>query len=144
MICEFIRKHRFLSNFSPSIIRMHQKPYPTAEHLFQALKTNDLVQRENIRCSLSPGIAKQKGQRVTLRPGWEKIKDGIMLLIIKAKFDQNCNLVQRLVDTYPNELVEGNYWHDNYWGDCLCDKCSMIEGQNKLGNILVIVRGSQI
>lgn len=38
------------------------------------------------------------------------------------------------------EIVEGNYWHDNYWGNCTCDKCKNIEGQNKLGKILMKIR----
>jgi hypothetical protein len=36
--------------------------------------------------------------------------------------------------------LEGNNWHDNTWGNCLCDKCKGIEGKNLLGNILMQVR----
>ena len=39
-------------------------------------------------------------------------------------------------------LIEGNYWHDNYWGNCLCPKCKEIEGQNQLGKILMKVRST--
>ena len=42
--------------------------------------------------------------------------------------------------TAPAPLLEGNYWHDNYWGDCKCKTCEKTEGQNKLGRILMIVR----
>jgi hypothetical protein len=45
-----------------------------------------------------------------------------------------------LVATYPIPLVEGNYWHDNYWGDCSCNKCQATPGINKLGKMLMDLR----
>ena len=39
---------------------------------------------------------------------------------------------------YPRELIEKNYWHDNFWGVCTCGKCST--GKNHLGTILIQVR----
>jgi len=142
MICEFKGKNEFLSNFAPSDICYGEHVYPTAEHLFQALKTFDLQRRENIRQSLSPGIAKKKGQRVILRPHWETLRNRIMKIVVQAKFDQNLDLRQKLLVTFPATLVEGNYWHDNCWGNCLCDKCGQIEGQNRLGKILMRIRNN--
>jgi len=44
-----------------------------------------------------------------------------------------------LLETGDAYLVEGNWWHDCYWGVCYCDKC-MGTGQNKLGDFLMAVR----
>ena len=60
--------------------------------------------------------------------------------IVKAKFSQNENLRQMLLDTNNEELIEGNWWHDNCWGDCSCERCKDIKGQNNLGKILMRVR----
>ena len=39
-----------------------------------------------------------------------------------------------LIKTGDQELIEGNYWNDTYWGVCKG------VGQNKLGKILMRVR----
>jgi predicted NAD-dependent protein-ADP-ribosyltransferase YbiA (DUF1768 family) len=36
-------------------------------------------------------------------------------------------------------MVEDNWWHDNYWGDCHCFQCFRI-GINMLGQIWMQVR----
>ncbi len=38
------------------------------------------------------------------------------------------------------EIVEYNHWHDNFWGDCLCDRCKHIDGENMLGKMLMAIR----
>lgn len=142
MICEFKGKNGFLSNFAASAIDYGVHSYPSAEHLFQALKTLDFAKREDIRKSSSPSVAKRKGRQIILRPDWEEIKDEMMVLVVQAKFDQNTHLQQKLLVTFPATLMEGNYWHDNYWGNCLCDRCGQIEGKNKLGEILMVIRAN--
>jgi predicted NAD-dependent protein-ADP-ribosyltransferase YbiA (DUF1768 family) len=62
-----------------------------------------------------------------------------MLYIIRNKFSDKY-MSDLLLNTGDEELIEGNYWHDNYWGNCTCSKCKDIEGQNKLGKILMKVR----
>jgi predicted NAD-dependent protein-ADP-ribosyltransferase YbiA (DUF1768 family) len=37
------------------------------------------------------------------------------------------------------EIVENNYWHDNFWGSCTCSRCGR-KGENNLGKILMSVR----
>lgn len=54
--------------------------------------------------------------------------------IVRAKFEQNPDLRQKLLSTGSEELIEGNTWGDTFWGVC---KGS---GQNWLGRILMFVR----
>ena len=61
--------------------------------------------------------------------------DSNMYDVCYEKFTNNdaLHLKERLLKTGKEELVEGNTWHDNYWGNCTCEKCKNIAGQNKLG-----------
>ena len=54
--------------------------------------------------------------------------------IVKDKFTRNTELAQWLRLTGDQELIEGNYWHDTFWG--ICDN----KGENNLGKILMRVR----
>ncbi len=132
--------YRFLSNFFPSFILHRRDIYPTAEHLFQALKARNLVSRKMIRLASSPGEAKRIGNRIALREDWEDIKRKLMYTVVRLKFQQNKGLKKALLETGNASLVEGNSWHDNYWGDCICRGCKEHKGQNHLGKILMRVR----
>lgn len=139
MINEFKGPYRFLSNFYPSIIVYCNISYPTVEHFFQAMKTTDGVARKRIAAYRYPGQAKKAGRGLVLRPDWEDIKIKVMAYGLRQKFE-GTPLGIELVKTYPHALIEGNYWHDNYWGDCLCAKCSSGAGENLLGKILQCLR----
>lgn len=140
-ITQFKGKYNFLSNFYPCTIRVRGgRIFPSVEHLYQAAKTSDRDRQEEIRNTPSAGIAKRVGNLVPLREDWEEIKYNVMQSAVLMKFAQNTDLGEKLIDTYPLYLIEGNYWHDNYWGNCYCEKCKNIEGQNHLGEILMYVR----
>ena len=141
MINSFTGEHAFLSNFYPSPIVYRGKEYPTAEHLYQALKTPKLKLRERIRKAPTPAKAKRLGRMVVMRGNWETAKDNMMFMVVRMKFTQNAELGEKLKVT-QDTLVEGNSWHDNYWGCCVCHKCDakFIVGKNKLGQTLMAVR----
>jgi ribA/ribD-fused uncharacterized protein len=75
------------------------------------------------------------------RPDWEDVKVEVMRSVLTAKFLQNPDLCQRLKATTPRRLIEGNTWHDNFWGICQCDfGCFAVLGQNRLGHLLMELR----
>ena len=129
----------FLSNFYWNEIEFEGIKYPTNEHFFQAMKTLDIDERRAIANCRTPGQAKRMGRRVALRPDWEDIKESVMLEGLCLKFADE-QLADWLLETGDEELVEGTTWHDNEWGNCSCPKCAHIEGKNKLGRLLMIVR----
>ena len=139
-INEFRGDNSFLSNFYKSDIKYNDEIYATAEHLFQALKIENKDERNNIRISKTPAIAKRMGRNVILRTDWEDVKDKLMYMIVRLKFLQNNDLMLKLKNTENYSLIEGNYWCDNYWGNCTCYKCKNIKGFNKLGKILMKIR----
>lgn len=61
--------------------------------------------------------------------------------VVMAKFEQNKDLKQRLLETETQPIEEDTTsWHDNYWGNCHCPKCQNLPGQNRLGIILMETR----
>lgn len=144
MIDKFDGEYEFLSNFYYSPIKFEGIEYPTVEHYFQAMKSLSQEEREKIALCETPGRAKRMGRKVNLRPDWEEVKESYMYIGLGLKFATYSDLRQKLVDTYPEYLCEGTTWHDNIWGNCSCPRCINIQGQNKLGKLLMKVRAGFI
>lgn len=138
MITNFRYRHSFLSNFYPAAIELENIIFPTAEHAYQAAKTAVPEEINSIITAATPAIAKQLGKRVHLRPDWSRQAPHKMFYIVRQKFIQHPSLMDLLIATGTEEIVEGNYWHDNLWGSCLCGRCSA--GKNYLGRILMKIR----
>ena len=133
MIDSFRNEYSFLSNYSCSPFYIDTVLFPTMEHYFQASKASNQEDYLRIAYAPTPGDAKRLGRRIQLRPNWEEVKDNVMLIGLRKKF-ADPELRDLLLATGDEELVEGNYWGDTYWG-----VCNGI-GQNKLGKLLMQVR----
>lgn len=136
----FEHEYEFLSNFYRAPFNIFATHYKTVEHFYQSYKTLNYDEIEYVLTSSSPQEAKRRGRGVVLREDWEDIKDWVMFVGVYEKFKQNLELAHKLIKTYPHDLEEGNWWHDNYWGNCECGMCKSVYGQNKLGHILMDVR----
>lgn len=107
--------------------------FPTVEHAYQAAKSEHPLVRESFLQCATPGEAKREGRKVTVRRDWEQIKVSVMRNLLIQKFSDP-ELKQKLLDTAPNELIEGNWWGDKFWGVCRG------EGKNVLGKLLMSIR----
>lgn len=132
MIDRFENEYYFLSNFYNAPIIYHGIRYENNESAFHAQKD---LSRSKEFCNLNPSGAKMLGRRVILREDWEEVKDLIMYEINYEKYAQNIDLRRKLLETGNQELIEGNFWNDTYWGVCRGI------GENHLGKILMKVRG---
>ena len=121
MIDRFDGEYFFLSNFSASPFRIDYILFPTMEHYFQANKADNQNDYLHIAYAPTPGEAKRLGRKIQLRPDWEKIKDSVMLTGLRKKF-ADPELRNLLLATGDEELIEGNYWGDTYWGVCNAGK----------------------
>lgn len=139
MISDFSKENFFLSNFYNAYLDYEGVVFCSTEAAFQAAKTLDIEERKKI-ARMSPSESKKAGRKVALRSDWESVKDKVMYDVCVAKFTMNESLKERLLATGDEELVEGNEWHDNYWGNCTCDNCKDIPGRNQLGKTLMKVR----
>lgn len=149
MIDKFDGEYAFLSNFYPVRIYLEGLTYPTVEHAYVASKTFDVKFKTAIskipahQAGKAKRMGSSKGMQkfgCTIKTNWDMIwRDETMfrILILKFQYDQ---LRERLKKTTGHELVEGNYWHDNYWGNCYCPKCQGTPGENKLGKMLMNIR----
>lgn len=149
MIQKFDGRYGFLSNFYPCEIVHQGILYPSVEHYYVAMKCNGAqmmngVQytpidfREMIARIGHPGTVKKLGQKMLVRKDWDEKKLEFMNWAVREKFKDE-KLADLLLDTGEMPMVEGNAWHDNFWGSCSCDKCRG-KGKNHLGKILMTVR----
>ena len=140
MITSFKGEYRFLSNFYPCEIRHEGIFYPSVENAYQALKTSDLKKRIDIS-KMTAAEAKKAGRALQLDPEFEINKVAIMETLLRLKF-KYYPFWDWLRDT-KGELIEGNTWHDNIWGACVCEKCVDKPKQNFLGRLLMKIRDGE-
>ena len=124
------------SNFYPSSIQYDGRQWKTLEHLYQALKFEDFSTQEKIRALPSPMGAAIEGRNRNnlMRPGWDEVKEDVMMTCLNAKFEQNPHLKQLLISTGKRWLAELSY-KDHYWGTPPDGS-----GCNRLGVLLMQLR----
>ena len=129
----------FLSNFHECSIIYDGLLFSSVEAAFQAAKCKTNEERIPF-VDMDPRQARAAGRRVALRPDWEERKLKIMHSLVLQKFTSNPELRDKLLATGDTKLLEGNRWHDNFWGNCDCPNCRDKPGLNYLGKILMRVR----
>ena len=129
----FRSDYYFLSNFYECPVTYEGITYQNNEAAFQAQKCKEYEDRKMFS-TLNASEAKRLGRRVHLRSDWEQIKIKIMKEVVTAKFKQHPELMEKLIETYPAYLEEGNTWGDKIWGTV--DG----KGANNLGKILMETR----
>lgn len=136
-IDEFSGEYRFLSNFAPVQLTFQgDLHFPSVEHAYQALKSNDPSDWVRLQQCRGPGQAKRVGQTLKLRPDWEQKKVTFMGMLLREKFSQR-PYQELLIGTGQADLCEGNHWGDTFWG------VYRGKGQNILGRLLMKEREFQ-
>ncbi len=132
-ISAFTDQNRFLSNFWPCQVAYRGLSFSSTEAAYQAQKCAVDSDKPPFQ-HLAPGTAKRLGRSVRMRPDWDSIKVQVMTELIALKFAEGSDLAAKLLATGDEELVEGNYWNDRFWGVCGG------RGENQLGKILMARR----
>lgn len=137
-IDRFSGQYRFLSNFYPCAVQYEGEWYPTVEHAYQAAKFPPEQRGEFLNlATMRPGEAKRRGRG---RGGsdWYNKSLSVMRNLLREKFKEP-KLRKLLLETGDAELIEGNNWHDCFYGVCDCTRCGG-KGSNHLGKGLMQVR----
>lgn len=136
MIDQFEDRYRFLSNFYICAVEYKGVVFRSSEHAYQAQKAARPDDFWAIVRAETPARAKQLGssQFIQLRNDWDAIRLTVMEEVTRAKFTQHEELAKWLLATGDEELVEGNWWGDTFWGTVEG------KGENHLGKILMKVR----
>lgn len=142
-ITQFDGEYRWLSNFWPCTIRVlvgedrEEMTFQCVEAAYQAAKTLDRAVKREFQ-ALNGAQSKRRGRTVVLHAFWTPDnKLWMMRGCLAQKFARGTELAAKLVATHPRPLVEGNWWHDNFWGHCSCGNCAQHEHHNWLGRLLM-------
>ncbi|MGM9802731.1 MAG: NADAR domain-containing protein [Muribaculaceae bacterium] len=135
MITQFKHEYDFLSNSYPCRFVWQGLSYANAEAAFQSSKYASEEERKTLSNS-SAEKAANMGSKLKPHPGWEENQLNIMQSIVEAKFEQNPDLMNKLIETGNATLVNGNSKQETFWG---IDLYSW-QGENNLGKILMTLR----
>jgi ribA/ribD-fused uncharacterized protein len=108
----------------------------SVEHYYQAQKYAGTEAEERIRRADSSLKARKVGQDRSLVPraDWDSVKEDVMRRAVRAKFEQNRRLRERLLATGGEELVHKS-GTDLFWG-----RNQHGVGDNRLGLVLMEIR----
>jgi N-glycosidase YbiA len=126
------------SNFSKHPFEVDGKKWPTSEHYFQAHKFTGTIHEETVRLAASAKEAARIGRdrSLPMRPDWEDVKLEVMRSALRHKFNAHPTLVQLLLSTGDEEIIEQTT-DDMYWG---CG--TRRDGLNMLGRLLMELRAA--
>ena len=143
-ITSFVGNYRFLSNFHEYTLHFPNpfvnliESFKSVEHAYQSFKATNAEDFQLVKLQSTPGRAKTLGRKIDKRDNFEKIKVYLMAHLVRSKFEQSPNLMNRLLDTGVAILEERNHWGDQFWG-ITSDR----KGKNNLGRILMRVRENE-
>lgn len=136
IIDRFVDEYSFLSNYHIS-----ENGYCVEIH-YQASKFVDDDIRLKI-LSMKPGQSKRFAHlpenKSKIRKDWKKVSLQKMEEYLRIKYSNGPERTW-LKETGDAILIEGNNWHDNFYGSCICEKCVNEKKENHLGKLIMKIR----
>lgn len=136
MIHFFRGEYAWLSNYADCKITIKGIEYQSVENAYMACKNSSPEWKEFCRTK-SAAEAKRESKKILLRDNWDEVKLDVMLYCLRQKFAQEPYRT-KLIETGQQNIIEGNYWNDTYWGVDL--KQDPNWGENHLGRIIMKIR----
>ena len=123
--------------------------FQAEKHIRCGKKINGVIVRR-VGTKRGAYAAKQKGREFTLTEQqikeWDRIKLNVMRELLDKKAKRSPAFREWLLESGDILIVEGNWWHDNFWGNCRCQnrdgkhpQC-LKPGSNWLGSLLMDLR----
>lgn len=140
------------SNWYPVSFTLNNMQFNCSEQYMMYMKAktfNDQVSADKIMEAINPGVQKKLGKTVANfnNDEWDKVKEQIVYDACLAKYEQNKEIHDLLLDTKDLILVEASPY-DKIWGiglaedDARATDESQWQGQNLLGIALMKVRST--
>lgn len=142
----FAGEYAYLSNMFRCSFKLDGVQYTSGEQCTQFTKARFLNKEHAAQRILStndPFECKRLGDELERTPAWTQVQETKILEIQRAKFEQNSDLKQRLIETGNVKLIEatvGKFWGIN---GSIHSKAALDEsgnGKNKFGQILMALR----
>lgn len=137
MINSFKGDYSWLSNMADCEINYKGWTFKSVENAYMWAKNPNDEAWLDFCLTNSPAECKKRAKTVALRHDWEEVKLSVMFELLKLKFSQK-RFKEKLLATGTENIVEGNYWNDKFWGVCL--KSNPNVGENYLGRLIMEVR----
>ena len=137
--------YEFLSNMTQGmVIHYDGLTFDCTEKAYQYAKCETDADKAKILAIASPLKVKTASRTIHKRPDWYDVQLGIMRDLLEQKFHQE-PFMSQLIATGSEYICEGNWWHDNFYGNCTCgkEKCKD-EGLNHLGIMIMEIRDELI
>ena len=143
-------KTAYLSHFYNCQFVYKKQPYTSVEqglHHIHATQENELALAATIMSLHEARDIKALAKDLPCSDEWNEMCPGVLMDLNRAKFEQNPDLKQRLIDTAPHDLVEATV--DSKWGGACPISSEIYEqgqvpGQNIAGKKLTTLRDSII
>ena len=119
-------------------LSLHGMMIPSAEHLYQSLRTHDKEVQMLICAEPNPFKAKRMvAYRYPAMPTWDSVRVDAMRYTLRVKWLQQERFRNVLLETGSLPIVERSV-RDSFWG--AIPKGEILEGSNVLGNLLMELR----
>lgn len=92
---------------------------------------------EQFCLTMPPNIVKKKSKDLPVHTYWGDIKLKVMYTFLLKKFSQE-PFKSKLLATGNENIIEGNYWNDTFWGVDLKQNPNI--GENWLGRLIMDIR----
>lgn len=134
--------HAYMSNFHAVPITYKDKQFSSAEQAFQWRKAthhNDQQAINKIMENDDPYVIKKIGEEITTSHNWKQDDEEILYEIVRQKFLQNKDILDRFVSSPYTEYYEGTV--GSKWGcgsklNRIDLDPEILKGKNKFGEIL--------
>jgi len=137
MITSFRGEYNWLSNMYAVDIIHNGLVYKSVENAYMAQKNTDDISWFKFCLENPPNICKKESKNTQVRKDWEDIKLEVMYKLLVKKFTQE-PFRTKLLATGNENIQEGNFWNDTFWGVDLKQNPNI--GENNLGRLIMYIR----
>jgi ribA/ribD-fused uncharacterized protein len=133
---------RWLSNMALVEITYKGRTFQSVEHVYMSEKFNSIDWKELCTSkTITPyNIKKLSQERINMEPfvdNWDNIKLKVMEECLSLKFNKE-PFRSKLIETGNQNIQEGNYHNDLFWGVDLNTNPNL--GENHLGRLIMKIR----